>query len=110
VHSVDFRLPVSVVVVIIASMSVSKGFAWCELDGVERSDGRGSTFVFSAEGVITSEPNVSCEGFGTSRVVVSTVKPDFSCVEAMVTMCDGNRWEIGSLAGSNFWLERSGQN
>jgi len=61
VHSVDFRLHVSVVM--IASMSVSKGFAWCELAGVETFEVRGTILVFSAEGVMTSEVSVSCEGF-----------------------------------------------
>lgn len=77
VHSVDFRLQVSVVV-IIASTSVSKGFAWWELDGVEMSEARGRPCTLSAEG-ITSDANVSCDGFSISRVVaVCTVKPVFS--------------------------------
>jgi hypothetical protein len=90
VHSVDFRLHVSVVV-IIASMSVSKGLACRELAGVEMSDVLGTTWLFSAVGVAGSDANVSWEGFWTRRVdVVSTVKPTFSggVMDAMAGQCE----------------------
>lgn len=68
---------------------MSKGFALWELDGVDMSEARGRPCVLSAEG-ITSDANVSCDGFSISRVVaVCTFKPVFSfpswgVVEAMV--------------------------
>lgn len=92
VHSVDLRLHVSVVMM--ASMSVSKGLLLWQLAGVagvERSEVRGCTCVFSAVGGMMSEASVSWDGFWMRRVVVvSTVRPTFSGLslqklEAMVS-------------------------
>ena len=100
-------------VVMMASMSVSKGLPLWQLAGVagvERSEIRGWTCFFSAVGVMVSEAKVSCDGFWMRRVVVvSTVRPTFSevllwklevIVGRDVQVADGGNYMVDKVPGS----------
>lgn len=83
-HSVDLRTQCSLVVMM-ASISVSKGFAW-ELAGVETSEVLEKPApLFSADGVSPSEANGSLDGFLINTGdVVSMLRPGLSVFSVML--------------------------